>query len=155
MHNNVFIMLSASVTYFQENIHCYHGSHAWLPQKTYQQWLSCWPTNYSRIPLIRRPQDQRGARLSNNLDYQTVPMTCSMLFCSFSISRQHFTTNIQLCSAMTFFKISQPALRQWALVICFHSIIKRLRFFNYHRPSHWFSFGTHCCKLLTQLVLLC
>jgi hypothetical protein len=31
-----------------------------------------------------------------------------------------------------------------------------LSFFNYHRPSHWFSFWTHWCKPLIQhLVQLC
>jgi hypothetical protein len=30
--------------------------------------------NYNRIPLIQHPQDWKGAKLSNILDYQTVPM---------------------------------------------------------------------------------
>jgi len=32
----------------------------------------------------------------------------------------------------------------------FHFVIWRCIFFNYHRPSHGFSFGTHCCGPLTQ-----
>lgn len=32
-----------------------------------------------------------------------------------------------------------------------HSTI-RLSFFNYHRPSHRFRFGIHCCKPFTQYV---
>jgi hypothetical protein len=36
---------------------------------------------YSKIPLIQHPQDQRGAKLSNILDYQTVPI-CTDL-CSY------------------------------------------------------------------------
>jgi hypothetical protein len=47
-------------------------------------------TNCSRIPLIRPPQDLRGAKLSNDEDYQTLPiMTYTILFCSFSINKGH------------------------------------------------------------------
>ena len=44
----------------------------------------------------------------------------------------------------------QPAIRQCALGSYFHFIMRRLRFFNYHRPSHMFCFGMNCCKPFTQ-----
>jgi len=38
----------------------------------------------------------------------------------------------------------------------FQTIIKKLSFLNYHRPSHRISFRMHCCKPLIQhLVQLC
>jgi hypothetical protein len=48
------------------------------------------------------------------------------------------------------FIFSQPGRRACAFVSYFHLIIKRLSFFNYHSLSHWFFFGTHCCKQLTK-----
>jgi len=35
----------------------------------------------------------------------------------------------------------------YQLFSCHHT---RLTFFNYHRPGHGFSDGTHCCKPRTQ-----
>jgi len=40
-------------------------------------------TNCCRIPVIRPPQDQRGARLSNDEDYQSLPIvTYTILYSS-------------------------------------------------------------------------
>jgi len=68
--------------------------------------------------------------ISNTLDYQTAPTLTMFL-------RGNFI-------------FSQPGRREYAFVSYFHLIIKRLSFFNYHRLSHWFFFGTHCCKQLTK-----
>jgi hypothetical protein len=81
-------------------------------------------TIYNRIPLIQHSQDWRGVGLSNILDCQTVPTFCN----------QH-SENVHLS------------------VSYFHFIIKRHNFFNYHTPSHSFSFKMHCCKPCMQHIV--
>jgi hypothetical protein len=41
-------------------------------------------------------------------------------------------------------------VREHALVSYFHDIIRRMRSFDYLKPSYVFSFGMHCCKPLLQ-----
>ena len=44
-------------------------------------------------------------------------------------------------------KILRPAIRECALVSCFHFIMKKLNLVNYHRPGRVFP-GMCCCKSL-------
>jgi len=62
---------------------------------------------------------------------------------------------VDISFSYCFIRILQPALIECALVSNFHFIIKRLSFFNYHRPSHRFSFTMHYCKQLYFTLSIC
>jgi len=112
---------------------------------------------YSRITIIRHPQDQTGA------DYQLFWIIRQSLYwlkflqelfcycscaCAAQLIRKVFHLVISLGSC--FFKSLQQVLRKCTLVSHFHFIIKRLCFLNYCMPSHVFSFAMHFCMLLIQ-----
>jgi hypothetical protein len=78
--------------------------------------------------IVWHPQDGTGCGLSNNPDYQTLPIL------RYVTEGSVFFTTFRKC----------------AFVRYFHFIIKILHFCHY-RPSHTFSFGIHCCKPLTIL----